>query len=236
MADSLRQLMIPNVPNSRHPALERLGLCKGSGRRSGSRTWRASIASACCFHFVCHGGCAQFWSRSAWGRRRSAAQARCWTRGAPGACCGCVYCNSVRIDPAHALTVTFAMGRCGGGRRGHNVQLCESRRICSETARRAGQRGAKSGPHRRRVRCTARDRRCASALDASSWTLSSTSFAFALVTAASSSPRKFLRCGRPGTLSIHQSEASVLFESLGSGPIEAQRRVRMLACHRSRYC
>ena len=91
---------------------------------------------------------------------------------APGACCGCVYCNSVRVDPALAFTVIFAVGRCGGSRCGYRAQLCDSGRIFSETARRTGQRGAESVPHCCGLRCAIRDRRRASALDASSWTLS----------------------------------------------------------------
>ena len=77
-----------------------------------------------------------------------------------------VYCNSVRIDPALALTIIFAMGGCGGGRRSYRAQLCDSGRIFSETARRTGQRSAESVPHRRSVRRAIHDRCRASALDA----------------------------------------------------------------------
>ena len=55
---------------------------------------------------------------------------------------------------------------------GYRAQLCNSSRIFSETARRTGQRGAESVPHRHSVCCTVHDRCGASALDASSWTLS----------------------------------------------------------------
>ena len=71
-----------------------------------------------------------------------------------------------------AITVIFPMGRCGGGRRGDRAQFCDSGRIFSERAGRAGQRGAESVPHRCSVRCAIRDRRRASALDASSGALS----------------------------------------------------------------
>ena len=61
------------------------------------------------------------------------------------------------------------VGRCGGGRRGYRAQFCDSGRIFSERAGRAGQRGAEFVPHCCGVRCAIRDRRRASALDASSW-------------------------------------------------------------------
>jgi predicted MFS family arabinose efflux permease len=71
-----------------------------------------------------------------------------------------------------ALAVIFTVGSCRGGRRGDRAQLCDSGRLFSETARRAGQRSAESVPHRRGVRGAVHDRCRASALDASSGALS----------------------------------------------------------------
>src|SRR5215475_8850731 len=103
-------------------------------QRGGPRSYKSGIS------FVCHGGGPEFGRHPARGRCRSAAEAWCRTRGAPGACCGLVYCDSARTDPALAFTVIFTVGGCCGGRRGYRAQLCNSSRIFSETARRTGQR------------------------------------------------------------------------------------------------
>jgi len=96
----------------------------------------------------------------------------CWTRATFGVCCGCVYCNPACVDPALAAAVILAVGRCW--RRSARLP-CSVMRLWRNIFRKnwlAGERGAEFMPHRCSVRRAICDRRCSSAVDASSWALS----------------------------------------------------------------
>ena len=112
------------------------------------------------------------WCHRAGHRCRSAPPTRRRTGNTAGAGRDYLYRNSVGADPAVAFAVLYPVERCSGDRRGDRAKLRHSGRVFPEGVDRAGQRGAESVSHRRRIRRAICDRRRGAAMDPRCRTLS----------------------------------------------------------------